>query len=138
MYLFLLMGSLMVLGAMGLALGLRPSRRDFFPGRLLGTLMLYSALVALAAWALVDRDWTTRLMTWFDDPKGFLVHVSLGLIIAIGTLLLTPLWAYAAGRTVRWFRRRGTSPQVMRSSTAIRPTSTPSITIGTCSPRVNT
>jgi hypothetical protein len=103
--LLLLVGLPLLLLLGGLAVGQRPSRRDFFPGRLLATLSLYSALVALAAWALVDRDWSTQLMTWFDDRKGFAVYVSLGSIMTIGVLALTPLWGYAAGRTVRWYRR---------------------------------
>jgi hypothetical protein len=105
MYAFLLIGWLLLLGVTGLALGLRPSRRDF-PGRLLITLAFYSALVGLAGAALFLEGWSAALRSWFGDSEGIAVYLILETITALGILALTPLWAYVAGRTLRWYRSR--------------------------------
>jgi hypothetical protein len=103
MHLFLLIGWVMLLAATGLAVGLRSSRRDF-PGRLLITLAFYSALVGLAVWAIFGPEWSTQLTNWFGDTEGLATFLILGPIVVIGGVVLTPLWGYAAGRIVRWYR----------------------------------
>ena len=100
-----------LLGACGFVAGLRPSRRDR-PDRLLAILALYSTPVGLAACVLISDKWMARLREWLD-PKGLALMISFAIVAVVGSVVLTPAWGYAMGRTLSWARSR--EPRQRRS-----------------------